>query len=113
MSKISVLIVGHGGKESRGSEQATARVVEAIRKNGGFGSVHALYLEQEPLIETWRDTAAHSNIVVVPFLIGGGGHEAEIRMRMKGDKIRVTTAVGEHDELARMITDQVGAARPI
>ena len=115
--RTSVLLVGHGGKASTGSEQATSRVAESIRNTGIFKSVTALFLEQSPALETWRD-AAEKSTVVVPFLIGGGGHETEIPGRLGleqgstggtvlGVRLALSKAVGESDQIPSLIVDQI------
>jgi sirohydrochlorin cobaltochelatase len=117
--QTSVLLVGHGGKESTGSEQVTLRVAESIRNTGVFRSATALFLEQSPLLETWPD-AVEDSAVFVPFLIGGGGHETEIPRRLgleqgatsgtpSGVRVALSEAVGESDQMPRLIVDQATA----
>jgi len=109
---ISALIVGHGGKTSSNSEAATDRVVITLRENNKFGSVHGLFLEQEPNLDDWRGTVEMNNVVAVPFLIGGGGHEIEIPDRMGSidvGRLVVTVPVGEMSGISQLIIDQVTA----
>ena len=108
----SVLIIGHGGRASSGSELATERVAVALAESESFGSAQAIYLEQEPLLDDWEQTVSLANVVAVPFLIGGGGHENEMfaRMGKNGDgHLVITRPVGELSNISRMIVDQVAA----
>lgn len=113
-----VLVIGHGGKTSKGPEHATQRAVDGLRKKGNFRSVTALFLEQSPNIKSWREIADGKAVVAVPFLIGGGGHEGEIPERiglspgsLSGEvgkvRVAVSPSVGGMNELADLIVDQV------
>ncbi|NQV20280.1 MAG: hypothetical protein HQ511_02565, partial [Rhodospirillales bacterium] len=113
-----LLVIGHGGKASRGSELATNRVAEVLRERKSFKSVGALFLEQPPEIEKWREAIGGKVVVAVPYLIGGGGHDREIPDRLGlppestsgtvgGVHVAVSTSVGEMDDLARLIVEQV------
>lgn len=113
-----VLVIGHGGKTSTGSEQGTLRVVEDLRARGNFNSISALFLEQPPRIDDWMNVIESKTVIAVPYLIGGGGHGSEIPGRLGltaestsgavGDvHVAVSAAVGEVDDLAGLIVDQV------
>ncbi len=118
LKDTDVLVIGHGGKASKGSEVATNRVAEVVRERKTFRSVGALFLEQPPEIEKWRDAIGGTAVVAVPYLIGGGGHDREIPDRLGlppestsgtvgGVRVAVSTSVGEMDDLARLIVEQV------
>jgi len=118
-SKTSVILVGHGGKESRASEQATLRVAYLMKQQGKFASVAALFLEQVPLLQSWS-RSTEENVVAVPFLIGGGGHEVEISTRLglkqsdgigmiSGVRFALSQALGESEQIPRLILDLVSA----
>lgn len=118
LKDTDILVIGHGGKASKGSERATNRVAEVLRGRKTFKSIGALFLEQPPEIEKWRDTVGGTAVVAVPHLIGGGGHDREIPDRLGlppestsgmvgGVHVAVTASVGEMDDLARLIVEQV------
>jgi sirohydrochlorin ferrochelatase len=45
---------------------------------------HAFFIEEEPLISNWPTMIMANNLIVLPFLIGGGVHGAEDVPEMLG-----------------------------
>lgn len=70
----SLIIVGHGTARDPNSARAIHGQVDAVRKLGIFGEVHAAFLEQEPLVSRWREIAPRQDVAVVPFFISNGPH---------------------------------------
>ncbi len=72
--RSAVVLVGHGtGRhpQSGGTALAHARALKALLP---LGDVAAVFLDQQPLIESAFELLSQSQLVVVPFLIGGGEH---------------------------------------
>ena len=93
-------------------------IVATLSNTADFAKVRGSFLEQEPRLADWREFTAARNLVVVPFIMGGGGHEAEIRemldlavgqyhAEVEGRRVRLTAPVGHHPALADLIVDLV------
>jgi len=76
-NEITLMIAGHGTEKDAKSRQAIERQVEAIRAMGIYGGVEAVYLEEDPRIESVYRLAATKHVVVVPFFISDGLHVRE------------------------------------
>jgi len=74
---VSILIAAHGNvgnpENARQSRDLTGRIEKLI---GGV-QAHAAFIEEEPLISSWPALTPAENLIVLPFLIGGGLHGAE------------------------------------
>ena len=75
--ETSLFIVGHGTDLNDNSAVAAKREVERIAARGLYGEVLNAYMEEEPLISKWAESAKHPNVVVVPFFISDGLHSYE------------------------------------
>ena len=73
----SLFIVGHGTDLNDNSAVAAKREVERIAARGLYGEVLNAYMEEEPLISKWDESARYPNVVVVPFFIADGLHSYE------------------------------------
>ncbi|MDZ4864692.1 MAG: uroporphyrinogen-III C-methyltransferase [Gemmatimonadota bacterium] len=72
-SQYDVLLIGHGTSRHPRSRATTLRLAEALRQPGG-GEVGTGFLDDHPSVETALASLAAPGTIVVPFLIGGGGH---------------------------------------
>ena len=75
--ETSLFIVGHGTDLNDNSAVAAKREVERIAARGLYGEVLNAYMEEEPLISKWAESAKYPNVVVVPFFISDGLHSYE------------------------------------
>lgn len=75
-SQTAVLIAAHGNtknpENARHTRESAARIEGLID-----APVHVAFIEEEPLISHWWERITSENLVVLPFLIGGGLHGAE------------------------------------
>ena len=76
-SLTALFVAGHGTERHGGSRQAIEDQVGRIRATSLYGEVHAIYLEENPLISACYTLTRLPNIVVVPFFISNGLHVNE------------------------------------
>ncbi len=76
-----LIVVGHGTRRIRQSIDSAITLRDTIRRYTRhsqfpipFASVEAAFLDAEPDIEFIPDTIPNHNLIVIPFLIGGGHH---------------------------------------
>lgn len=67
-----VVLVGHGTRRDPRSAETTLTQAQALREAGK--TVHAVFLDQDPEIETCLTRLGTTDVVVVPFLLFEGGH---------------------------------------
>lgn len=72
-----VVLVGHGTPRNPKSSERTQEVAGILAEQGIAARVHALFLEQDPLIDVWRDRVKADNVIVAPFLIANWYHGSE------------------------------------
>jgi sirohydrochlorin cobaltochelatase len=122
-ARTGVLVAGHGSVRRPASERSTSALVDALASTGRYGAVGAIYLEQPPLADNWRDVTACPDVVVVPFFLSGGHHEEEDLPAMLRDggggldgraiggrRLWLTPAIGRHPRLAGLIRRRALAA---
>jgi sirohydrochlorin cobaltochelatase len=93
-SETSLFIAGHGTGNNENSRKAIERQVELIREQGQFHDVHAIFMEEEPLIASCYTSAETDNVIVVPFFISDGLHSFE--------DIPVMLGEAEHEVQSRL-----------
>src|SRR5260370_10019524 len=85
-SKETVLFIcGHGTDQNENSRVAIERQVQLIRGLDLYAEVHAVFLEEEPRVQSCYEMAATRNIIVVPFFISDGLHTQQHIPVMLGD----------------------------
>jgi sirohydrochlorin cobaltochelatase len=85
----SLFIAGHGTTADENSRKAIERQVELIREKNIFGDVHAIFIEEPPVIADCYKLATKKNIIVVPFFISDGMHTVEDIPAMLGEPKRI------------------------
>jgi sirohydrochlorin cobaltochelatase len=85
----SVFIAGHGTGNNVKSRQAIEHQVGLIRELDRYADVHAIFMEEDPRIESCWELATTRNVVVVPFFISDGLHSFEDIPMMLGEPERV------------------------
>jgi sirohydrochlorin cobaltochelatase len=88
-SQRSLFIAGHGTGNNDNSRRAIEQQVELIRETGRYADVHAVFMEEEPRIESCWELATTRNLVMVPFFISDGLHSYEDIPMMLGEPERV------------------------
>jgi len=118
----AVAVVGHGTRRNARSSKATLRHAETLRGSGPFRDVVTVFLDQPPEIETLFAQTLKRNVIVLPYLIGGAGHEREdvparLGIQLDGDAWRqnphdagnravyFAPALGEDPALAGIVLD--------
>lgn len=76
-STMALILVGHGTLRSGRARREVEARAEALRQQGGYAEVHAVYLEEEPGVGEACRLAAATNLVVVPLFLSDGLHAAE------------------------------------
>jgi len=75
--ELDVVVVGHGTTKSRESFRATNRVAAKILAARLANQATALFLDEKPGLDEWRDLTTKRNVVVLPFLMSLGKHCGE------------------------------------
>ena len=88
----TLFIAGHGTEKHANSRQAIERQAELIRAQDIYAGVHAVFMEEEPLIEDCHQIAQTKNCVVVPFFISDGLHAVEDIPVLLGEPERTVKA---------------------
>ena len=74
--ETEILLVGHGTPRNPESARRTREVAEFLEGLGAAGRVHAVFLDQPPKVDDWRDRVEAESILVVPFLMASWFHGA-------------------------------------
>ena len=77
LEELDVVVVGHGTTKSRESFRATNRVAAKILAARLANQATALFLDEKPGLDEWRDLTTKRNVVVLPFLMSLGKHCGE------------------------------------
>lgn len=83
--ETTLFICGHGTDQNENSRVAIERQVQLIRGLGLYAGVHAVFMEEEPRVQSCYETARTRNIIVVPFFISDGLHTQEDIPMMLGE----------------------------
>ena len=73
----TLIIAGHGTGKNENSRKAIEQQVALIGAKREYAEVRAVFLEEEPRVESCYELAATRNIVVVPVFISDGLHSYE------------------------------------
>ena len=95
---LTLILAGHGTRESAESRVAVERQVELIRAQGIYAGVEAVFLEEAPGIEDCYRLARTRHLVVVPFFISDGMHVLEdipTRLGQPAAVVRQRLAAGQ------------------
>lgn len=142
-----LIVVGHGTRRIRQSIESTHTLRDAIRRHVQeqqqseirpgvpglspirIAAVEAAFLDAEPGVEFIPETIPRRNLIVIPFLIGGGRHathDLPVRLGLepfppgascvtgrRGDRfIACTDPIGADPALLDIILDLAAAGRP-
>src|SRR6267378_8100685 len=87
--ETTLFICGHGTDQNENSRVAIERQVQLIRGLDLYAGVHAVFLEEEPRVQSCYEMAGTRNIIVVPFFISDGLHTQEDIPVMLGEPKRL------------------------
>ena len=73
-SRTTILVIGHGTNRNPQSGRTTLDVAELIRAALPAADASAAFLDQDPLLEGVGPSLTRPNVIVAPYLFGGGGH---------------------------------------
>ena len=132
---VSVLLAAHGNSKNPQNAEQVRSLAKAIAKTSGSVAANAAFIEEAPLISDWHRDGAIEDLIVLPYLIGGGLHGAEDvpnmvgldpqhpsllaldadtpmtgPLRAHGRRIWYCRTFGHEPELANMIIDLVKEA---
>jgi len=104
----ALLVVGHGTRRHPGSRGATELLADTLRRRRVGGAVLAAFLDDDPSVAQALAAIALSDVVVVPFLIGGS-HVADDLPRLVGDaggrRVVIDAPVGGYAGLVEVVVD--------
>lgn len=134
-AETALLVAGHGTERNPNSRRAVERQVERLRQIGGYGEVHAIYMEESPRIGDGYGLTARRHLVVVPCFVSDGLHgnedipvllgepEATVRERVRrgqppwrnpterqGKRVWYTGGIGSDPRIADIILERVHEA---
>lgn len=70
----AIVVVGHGTERHKRSGSATVEIATDLLDTTSCGQVLHAFLDQRPFVQDIHDRLAQPNLLVLPFLIGGGDH---------------------------------------
>jgi len=77
IGSTDVLVVGHGTMRNTQSSRRTNEIAKALVAASPIRSVSTAFLDEPPSIKEVLSRRADGDLVVIPFLFGGGGHVLE------------------------------------
>jgi len=106
----SLALVGHGTPRHAESRSSTLQLADTLRRRRVAGEVLATFLDDDPAIETLLGTATLPYVIVVPFLIGGGGHVGtdipdRLGTEASASRVIVDDPIGTYDGMTDIIID--------
>jgi len=118
--QTSLLVVGHGSGKNACSKQSLLGHLQEVRNNTDFAQVADLWLEELPLVSSWKEVATKRQIIVIPYLLNDGQHGGwdipeELGLPLdrpihaqthdvEGCQIRLTAALGTSPRFAEVIS---------
>jgi sirohydrochlorin cobaltochelatase len=75
--ETTLFIAGHGTGRNENSRQSVERQAKLIAETGSYAAVHAIFMEEQPLIVDYTSLAKTKYAVVVPFFMSDGLHVIE------------------------------------
>jgi sirohydrochlorin cobaltochelatase len=119
---VPVLVVGHGSERNPTSSRSTYNVCEHLLRQILATEITPCFLDQDPLLETVAFGFLSGDIVVAPFLIGGGEHTlsdipARIGVKVQQNQVwpicvkrgafqaALAAPIGEHPDLPALIIE--------
>lgn len=76
-SQVSILIAAHGNTKNPQNADQTNALAACVEKLMNGIATHAAFIEEAPLVSDWPQMTTAKNLIVLPYLIGGGLHAQE------------------------------------
>jgi len=76
-SQVSILIAAHGNTKNPHNADQTNALATSVEKLMNGVTTSAAFIEEAPLVSDWRQMTTAENMIVLPYLIGGGRHAQE------------------------------------
>ncbi|MBB6098722.1 sirohydrochlorin cobaltochelatase [Deinobacterium chartae] len=73
----ALLIIGHGTTRNPNSSRVVYHNADRIRASGRFREVAALFLDEDPRVNTWPELLSSRRVVMIPFFTAEGWHTQE------------------------------------
>jgi len=73
---VSAVLAAHGNRTNPQNSLQAKALAQTIQDLCGV-STKAMFIEEGPLISDWTSMSKAENLIVLPFMIGGGRHGAE------------------------------------
>ncbi|HXG43684.1 MAG TPA: uroporphyrinogen-III C-methyltransferase [Gemmatimonadales bacterium] len=119
LERTAVIVVGHGTRRHRQSRAATLALASALAEQRIGAEVRAAFLDDVPPIEAALAQVASRQVLVIPFLIGGGRHAsgdlprrlglgaepAPRRITADGRQIVLDVPIGQDERLLDLVAD--------
>ncbi len=119
----TLVVLGHGTDRHPRSGATTRSIVEQLADSGGYHSVVAAFLDQEPTLERVLAESAHGDRIIVPFFISEGWHvgttipeDLASGRSEAGDgpgRVWYALPVGTHPSLTDVVADIVTSELPV
>lgn len=103
--QVSILLAAHGNAKNPENARQTKALADRIESLSGGLTTRAAFIEEEPLISSWPAMTSATNLIVLPFLIGGGLHGAEDIPNMLG--------LEAHDPALRSLSEDTPWVGPL
>ena len=74
---VSLLIVAHGHTKNSQNADQTKILAADLKKIMNGIKTNIAFIEEKPLVSDWPQITTKKNLIVLPYLIGGGTHTIE------------------------------------
>lgn len=81
----TLFVAGHGTGNNEQSRKIVEHQARILAETSGFAAAHAIFMEEEPKIESVYTLSETRNVVLVPFFISDGLHSYEDIPMMLGE----------------------------
>ena len=113
--EVAVAVIGHGTPRSATSQDATRQQAAQLHAAGLVAEVFAVYLDDDPPIQSLYDTVRAPTIIAVPFFLAPGSHVKQDVPRalglgesggtVRGKRVFYTAPVGTAETLDTLMLD--------
>ena len=113
--EVAVAMIGHGTPRSATSQDATRQQAAQLHAAGLVAEVFAVYLDDDPPIQSLYDTVRAPTIIAVPFFLAPGSHVKQDIPRalglgesggtVRGKRVFYTAPVGTAETLDTLMLD--------
>ncbi|CUW41298.1 conserved protein of unknown function (Cobalamin (vitamin B12) biosynthesis CbiX 12-133; 139-245) [Magnetospirillum sp. XM-1] len=118
--QTSLLLIAHGSARPGGAGETPRAIARALTAMNHFAEVELVFLEQEPLAQTWPERVKGERVVALPLLVAQGLHAGQDipplfgliqgqtgPVDSHGRQVALATGLGAEPELEEIILDLV------